>query len=170
MGPLARAFDWLTHGLGILSGFITLAVMVVVVLDVGGRSLFNAPIGGANEFSELLLVGMIFLGLAAAQQQRQHFAIEIATLRLPTGAQRWVRLFGWLVSLGIVGLLAWVSGKQAWTSWLRGESSYGTIAFPIWPARMVIAFGLALLALQLAIDSLRILFGREAAERIPDNS
>ena len=156
----ARLFERLTLQLGVLSGFATLAMMVVVVLDVSGRALFNAPIPGANESAELLLVGMIFLGLAAAQRQRQHFAIEIAVQHLPPAAKRWVTLGGWLVSLAIVGLLAWLSAKQAWASMLRAEASYGTISFPIWPARMVVAFGLGLLALQLAVDSLRLLRGR----------
>lgn len=152
-----RLFERLTLQLGTLSGFATLAIMVAVTLDVCGRFFFNAPIPGANEFSELLLVAMIFLGLAAAQQQRQHFAIEIAIQHLPPSIKRWFVLGGWLVSLAIVGLLAWLSAKQAWASMLRDEASYGMIAFPIWPARIVLAFGLALLALQFAIDIARML-------------
>jgi TRAP-type C4-dicarboxylate transport system permease small subunit len=164
----ARLFGRLTIQLGTLSGFATLAMMVVVVLDVGGRTFFNTPIAGGNESCELLLVGMIFFGLAAAQKQRQHFAIEIATQHLPAAAQRWVKLFGWLVSFAIVGLLAWVSAKQSWTSMLRGEASYGTISFPIWPARMVIAVGLGLLALQFALDTVRLLGGEDRPG--PDSS
>jgi TRAP-type C4-dicarboxylate transport system permease small subunit len=161
MGLAARLFGRLTLQLGGLSGFATLAMMLVVVLDVGGRTFFNTPIPGGNEFCELLLVGMIFFGLAAAQKQRQHFAIEIATQHLPPALRRWIKLFGWLVSFAIVGLLAWVSAKQSWVSMLRGEASYGTISFPIWPARMVIAFGLGLLAAQLALDCVRLLSGRD---------
>lgn len=171
MRSMTRLFERLTLRLGILSGFATLLITVVVVLDVAGRALFNAPIPGGNEFSELLLVGMIFLGLAAAQQQRQHFAIEIAVHRLGPGARRWVELAGWLLSLAIVALLAWLSGKQAWTSFLRDEASYGTVAFPIWPARIVLALGLALLALQLAIDIVRLLRGeRSRPESDPPSS
>lgn len=160
MRSIGRAFDWLTAQFGALSGFGTLAIMVVVVIDVLGRALFNSPLPGGNEFSELLLVSMIFLGLAAAQQQRQHFAIEIAVQHLPPGLRRWVDIFGWLVSLAVVCLLAWLSARQAWTSMLRSEASYGTISFPIWPARIVLAFGLALLALQYAVDIVRRARGR----------
>ena len=157
---IARGFDWFTAQLGALSGFATLAIMVVVVLDVAGRALFNSPLPGGNEFSELLLVGMIFLGLAAAQQQRQHFAIEIAVQHLPPRVRRWVEIAGWLVSLALVGLLGWLSAQQAWASMLKSEASYGTISFPIWPARMVLAFGLGLLAAQFAVDIVRRVRGR----------
>lgn len=160
MRLIARCFDWFTAQLGALSGFATLAIMVVVVLDVAGRALFNSPLPGGNEFSELLLVGMIFLGLAAAQQQRQHFAIEIAVQHLPPRARRYVEIAGWLVSLALVGLLGWLSAQQAWASMLKAEASYGTISFPIWPARMVLAFGLGLLAVQFAVDIVRRVRGR----------
>ena len=157
---IARFFDWFTAQLGALSGFATLAITMVVVLDVAGRALLNAPLPGGNEFSELLLVGMIFLGLAAAQQQRQHFAIEIAVQHLPPAARRWVEIAGWLVSLALVGVLGWLSARQAWASMLKAEASYGTISFPIWPARMVLAFGLGLLAVQFAVDIVRRVRGR----------
>ena len=157
---LARLFERLSLQLGTLSGFATLAIMIAVTVDVAGRFFFNSPIPGANEFSELLLVAMIFLGLAAAQQQRQHFAIEIAIQHLPPTARRWVDLVSLLISLAIVGLLAWLSAKQSWTAMLQDEASYGLIAFPIWPARMVLAFGLGLLGVQIVLDILRLLRGR----------
>ncbi len=163
MQMVGRLFQRMTLNLGILSGFGTLVIMVLIVVDVAGRTLFNTPIPGSNEFSELLLIAMIFLGLAAAQQRREHFAIELAIQYLPPSAKRWVTLGGWLVSLAVVGLLAWLSARQAWTSMLRNEASYGTIAFPIWPARAVLALGLGLLSLQLVIDIVRALRPTPAA-------
>lgn len=161
MRMLGRAFDWLTAELGALSGLGTLAIMVVVVIDVTGRALFNAPLPGGNEFCELLLVGMIFLGLAAAQRKRQHFEIEMAILHLPPALRRWVDVFRWLVSVAVVGLLAWLSARQAWSSLINAEASYGTVSFPLWPARLVLAFGLALLAVQYAMDTAKRALGRD---------
>ena len=152
MVAITRRFQRLTLGLGIFTGFGTILIMVAVVVDVACRSLFNAPLAGASEFSELLLVAMIFLGLAAAQQRREHFAIDLVTQYLPPVVKRTVRLAGWLVSLAVVALLAWLSARSAWMSFLRSEASYGTTAFPVWPGRAVLAFGLVLLAVQLAVD------------------
>lgn len=163
MRLIARQFQRLTLQLGILSGFGTLLMTIVIVADVAGRVFFNAPIPGGNEFSELLLIAMIFLGLAAAQQHRQHFAVELVTQHLTPAVKRWVDIGGWLVSLAVVGLLTWLSAKQAWLAMLRGEASYGTVSFPIWPARAILAFGLGLLSLQLAVDILRALCRPDAA-------
>lgn len=157
MRTVARLIERFTRQLGVLGGFATLMVMIVIILDVAGRTFFNAPIPGGNELSELLLVVLIFLGLAAAQQGRNHYTVDIVTHLLGPVAQRRLETIGMVVSLLVVGLLAWLSAKHAWQAMLQGESSYGTISFPIWPARVVIAFGLGLLALQLIIDIVKTL-------------
>ncbi|WP_170216266.1 TRAP transporter small permease [Allostella humosa] len=160
---LSRTIQRLALGLGILSGFGTVVMMLLIVADVAGRTFFNVSLPGSSELAELLLVAMIFLGLAAAQQRREHFNIELATQYLPPLVKQVVALAGWVISLAVVGLLAWLSSKQAWTAFLRDEASYGIIAFPIWPARMLIAFGLALLAVQILLDIAGTLRPRPAA-------
>lgn len=155
--------------LGIISGFATLLIMVIVVIDVAGRAIFNAPLHSGVEISELLLVSLVFLGLAAAQQQRQNFAIEIATRHLPTRMQTAIELIGYLVCLGIVILLAWPSSNQAIDAFVRNEQGFGIVAFPIWPARIILAVGLWLLAIQFLCDIYRLATGqpRNVAEAPP---
>jgi TRAP-type C4-dicarboxylate transport system permease small subunit len=153
---------WLMQ-LGIASGLATLAITLVVVVDVTARFVFNAPIHGANEASELLLVVMVFMGLAAAQQGRQNYAIDMATRHLPQAAQALLELFAYVFCLVVVAALAWFSTRQAIDSFGRGEAGFGVIPFPIWPARFVLAGGLWLLAVQFACDVLRHLMGRPRA-------
>ena len=159
MLQLIEAVEGLLSRLGIASGFATLLITLIVVLDVAGRSLANAPIHMSTEISELLMVVLVFFGLAAAQQTRQNFAIDIATRHLPQGLQMLVEHLGYLFSLVLVGVLAWLSTKQAYSAFERGETGFGIIAFPIWPARFILALGLWLLALQLLCDILRYLMG-----------
>jgi TRAP-type C4-dicarboxylate transport system permease small subunit len=146
--------------LGLISGFATLLIMVIVVIDVAGRAIFNAPLHSGVEISELLLVSLVFLGLAAAQQQRQNFAIEIATRHLPVRVQTGIELIGYLVCLAIVILLAWPSSKQAVSAFIRNEQGFGIVAFPIWPARIILAAGLWLLAVQFLCDIYRLARGK----------
>lgn len=146
--------------LSIFSGFATLLIIIVVCIDVAGRFLFNAPLHGGVEFSELLMVVLVFFGLAAAQQQRQNYSIELLTRHLPLGAQKALELLGYLTCLGIVLLLAWPSSKQAVMSFERGEAGFGIVPFPLWPARILLAIGLWLLALQFLCDIYRFLVGQ----------
>jgi TRAP-type C4-dicarboxylate transport system permease small subunit len=145
--------------LGILSGIATLAITLVVVLDVACRFLFNYPLHGATELSELLLVVMVFIGLAAAQQGRQNYAIDMVTRNLPMTVQSALELLAHVFCLVVVVALAWFSMRQALESFNRGEASFGIIPFPVWPARVVLAFGLWLLALQFVCDIIRHVMG-----------
>ena len=153
--------------LGTISGFATLAIMLIVMIDVTGRAAFNAPLPGGLEMSELLLVALIFFGFAAAQQRRQNFSVDILTRHLPAFLQRILDLLALFVGLGVAGLLAWFSAGQAVKSYDRGEASFGIIPFPIWPARFVLAFGLVCLTLQLAIDIVSLLSGRAPRASAP---
>ena len=146
--------------LSVISGFATLLIMIIVCIDVVGRSAFNSPLHGGTEFSELLLVCLVFLGLAAAQQQRQNFAIDILVRHFPETVRRGFDLLAFAICFVLIVALAWPSSKQALTSFGRGEAGFGIIAFPIWPARTVLAIGLWLLALQFAFDIYRLLTGR----------
>lgn len=146
--------------LSILSGFATLLIIVVVCLDVAGRFLFNAPLHGGVEMSELLMVVLVFFGLAAAQQQRQNYSIELLTRHFPEWLQRCFELAGYIACLAIVILLAWPSSKQAIASFERGEAGFGIVPFPLWPARILLAIGFWLLAVQFACDIYRFLVGK----------
>jgi TRAP-type C4-dicarboxylate transport system permease small subunit len=159
MLPLIEAVEWSLSRLGIVSGFATLMIMLVVVTDVAGRSLLNIPLHMSTEISELLMVVLVFLGLAAAQGNRQNFAIDIATRHLPENLQLLVETLGYVFSFVLVAVLAWLSTKQAYSAFERGETGFGIVAFPIWPARFILAFGLWLLALQFLCDILRYLIG-----------
>jgi TRAP-type C4-dicarboxylate transport system permease small subunit len=146
--------------LSILSGFATLLIIIVVCVDVAGRFFFNAPLHGGVEVSELLMVVLVFFGLAAAQQQRQNYSIELLTRHLPDWAQKLLELLGYATCLAIVLLLAWPSSKQAMMSYERGEAGFGIMPFPLWPARILLAIGLWLLAVQFACDIYRFLVGQ----------
>ena len=160
--------EWLILRLGIASGFATLLITIIISIDVGGRSLFSAPLHSSTEISELLLVALVFFGLAAAQQNRQNYAIDILSRHLPMSDQRVLEAIGYILSMIVVGLLAWLSTRQAISAYDRGEAGFGIISFPIWPGRFVLAFGLWLLVLQFIFDIIRQLMGQPRAAPTED--
>lgn len=160
--------EWLLLRLGIASGFATLIITLVITIDVGGRSLFNTPLHSSTEISELLLVALVFLGLAAAQQNRQNYSIDILTRHLPTTVQRVLEIVTQLASIVVVWLLAWLSTRQAISAYERGEAGFGIISFPIWPGRFILAFGLWLLVLQFFFDVIRQVTGQPRAAPTSD--
>jgi TRAP-type C4-dicarboxylate transport system permease small subunit len=155
MVRLVSLLERFFHQLGVLSGFLTLLVMMLVVVDVACRFLLNAPIPGAEEVAILLLVAKIYISMPTAQQEGQNFEVDIVTRLLPSRTLRVVRSITLAVSVIVVGLIAWLTVGLAWESVLENELTSGTVAFPVWPSRILIAFGLVCLTVQFLIDLLR---------------
>lgn len=143
--------------LGVAAGFLTLVITVLIVADVAGRSLFKKPIPGGNELAVLIMVALIFLGMAAAQQKEHNFSIELLTAHLPPAALKVARFIAMAASTAVCGALAWLTIDIAYSMTLSNESSYGVIAFPIWPSRIILAVGLVCLTLQFFFDLLRVI-------------
>lgn len=158
MQHVVRLIEKISEILGGLSGFTTLIITVTVILDIALRALLNAPIPGATEFSTLLLVALVYLGLASVQAGKANFSVEIIVAHLPPAVRRVQEALVTLLSAAAIGLLVWFTGKEAWMSTMRGEMTFGAIVFPVWPSRIIVTFGLAILWLQLVCDALRLIF------------
>jgi TRAP-type C4-dicarboxylate transport system permease small subunit len=135
--------------------------VLIIVPDVIGRKFFNAPIPGASERGVLLLVCKIFLGLPGAQASGSNFSVSLIHGMMSPSQRRVADATTTLIAAVVFGLMARMSVVSAIRSTERGEISYGVIAFPIWPGRIVLAIGLILLTLQLLIDVLRLASGME---------
>jgi len=84
-----------------------LAMVAVNVIDVGLRSIFNAPIFGTYEIVEFLLAAVAFLAIPEAFLRDQHITIELVDQMAPRRVVDWLRAIGTLTALIFVGLLAW---------------------------------------------------------------
>lgn len=145
--------------LGVLSGVAILVITLTVIIDVALRALFNAPLHGATEFSTLLMIGLVYLGLASVQAGKANFRVEVVLMLLPAGGRRLLEAVTTLLAAAAVGVVAWHTGHEAWTSVMRQEMSFGAVVFPVWPARVVITFGLVMLLVQFVIDAIRLAVG-----------
>jgi TRAP-type C4-dicarboxylate transport system permease small subunit len=159
MGTVIRAIEKLNLAMGVMTGGAILLITLIIVADVAMRSFLGAPIPGATESSTLLLIGLVYLGLASVQLSKANFRVEAVLSILPDKWSRWLEFTTTLIAMVAIGLFAWITGHEAWNSTMRGEMSYGAITFPVWPARVVITFGLILLTLQLLCDCLRLASG-----------
>lgn len=163
-GALARiinSYSRFSIALGSLSGMSTMLLVLIIVPDVIGRKFFNAPIPGAQEMSVLLLVCKIFLGMPGAQASGSNFSVSLIHGVMSPWQRRIADAATTLVAAVVFGLMARMSVISAIRSTQRGEISYGVIAFPIWPGRIVLAVGLILLTVQLVMDFLRLASGME---------
>lgn len=105
--PVLRKVPSLRTILAILSGGLLTTLMALTVVDVIGRYIFNAPLVGAAELTELLLASIIFLGLPAVSLAGQHVTVDLITDRLPRWVQPWREAVIGAGSAAIMLVIAW---------------------------------------------------------------
>lgn len=141
LDAVCRLFSW-------VSGGITLLIMFLVVAEVVMRDFFDATLGGTLEVSEVLLVFLVFAGVAYAQQAGDHVSTDLVTARLPDRVAAVIRTVGLVVAAAVILWLAWASLERGLASMETGEARFGIRSVPIWPARLMVPVGALLLGLQ----------------------
>ena len=132
--------------LALLAGLLICGLMILTVLDVLGRST-TSGIDGSLEFTEVLLVATVFVGMASAQIQRVHVSTPILTDRLPGRAATIARAIGKVVVVVFLVWAAVATAETGWESFQAREYRFGIAEVPVWPAKLVIPLGFAAFAL-----------------------
>lgn len=155
--------DRLIFGLGVAAGLLAASMMAVTVTDVVGRNVFNAPLFGAFELTELSMVAIVFLALPFVTWTREHLVVTIFYSRFPAPLQTAVTALGELVFAVLCGLIAW----RAWLyadRLFRVRETTLELAMPRGYIPAGVAIALALTALLFLLLALRtVLRGERAA-------
>jgi TRAP-type transport system small permease protein len=96
--------------LGVASSILLFSMMMLTFVDVVARYLFNRPIRGGFEVTELMLLLLIFAGLPLVSHADEHVTMDFIDRMLPEGARRmWTRVMH-AVCAALMAFLAW----QVW--------------------------------------------------------
>ena len=151
-GFAAKANRWLRVIEKILiqvAAFMTLAMMLLTVVEISLRKLAGYSIDGVYEGIELMLVMMVYMGLAHVQNVGKNVQVEILLMHVPFKVKQLIEAFTLLLTAAFVGVAIWMTGKQAWASWLVKEITFLPAALPIYVARAFITIGFFFLWLRL---------------------
>lgn len=133
------------------------ALLLMLALTVGNivLRLVATPYHGTFEIVGLLAVVVNGLALAAAQQAKSHIAIDLVMNRFSVRVQLYLGAIVSVVAIGLFVLLA-----QQLVSYglnLRDQGAVTeSLQLPFWPVALVLAAGVAGLALALVGDLLQI--------------
>jgi len=125
---------------------LILAMVGVTVVDVVGRYIFNAPLSGAFELTQILLAGLVMTGLPVTTLKGGHVEVDILSGMWSPKTLRLVSVFG----AGVTSLVLFV---LSWTLVLHGTALFGDgastveLSLPLWPAAALGAFTFAASAL-----------------------
>jgi TRAP-type C4-dicarboxylate transport system permease small subunit len=106
--------------LGIAASILLLCMMVLTFADVVARYLFNRPIRGGFEITELLLLVLIFAGLPLVSHADEHVTMDFIDRLLPPRAMA-------LLARAVHALVAALFLFLSWQVYLKAEriSRYG---------------------------------------------
>lgn len=160
---MARAWRWVELGLEAVICLCLAAMTVVTVIDVTGRYVFNAPLSGGYELSEMMMALTVFAALPLATRADSHLTVGLLTDRLTGWRRRVHRVVVLAISAATLAFIAWRMGLQADTLVRTGGAS-GSLQVPLWPlARTMSVLGWFSCAIALVL-MLRVATGLERAD------
>jgi len=115
--------------------------------------------------SVFLIVGAVFMSSAAIQAQRGHIGIEAIVGLLPKRVNRWRMLFVDTVSLAFCAFFAWKSITLLHEAVAGDYHSSSTWAPPLSIPYSLMAAGMTLLSIQLALQLIAGLRGGPSARQ-----
>ncbi|MCC5858845.1 MAG: TRAP transporter small permease [Ectothiorhodospiraceae bacterium] len=104
---IGRGLQWTLEG---LAGSVLFALMLLTTGDVLGRFLFNMPIVGTVELTQLMLAALVFLALPVVSWREGHIAVDLVDTIFPRGLI-WVRQ---LLVNGFSAVALWVVARRSW--------------------------------------------------------
>ena len=141
-------------------------MMLLTAADVVGRYFFNRSIVAAHDVTELMMVAVIFLGLAYTATIKGHIRVEVVISKLSKHTQSILDTITSIFSAGVFGAIAWRLGVHSWSSFTRGEGT-PTVGITIAPFLCLAAIGAAMLCAQLLVefcDSMRRAIAKTAVK------
>jgi TRAP-type C4-dicarboxylate transport system permease small subunit len=154
LGAAQSVLDVINGVLAFGSALAILAAGGVLTWEVVGRYFLGIASDWQDELSTFLLIGATFASAAWTQARRGHVGIDALSLILPDGADRVRRVLADLLSCIFCSYFAvkcWQLLVEAWVDDQTTPSAWGA---PLWVPYACMTFGMALLAVQQALQVL----------------
>jgi TRAP-type C4-dicarboxylate transport system permease small subunit len=150
MDPFGRILRLMALG----GGVVLMLLMGYTVLDVVLRYGFNKPFSGSLEVTEFAMALIVFLGIAYCGFTGGHVAVDILERPLQSPKLRFIPVLLTLASAVLFAAIAWLTADEALSSMQRVSNM---VRWPHWPFQMTVAFGSAMYAIVLLIQTVEML-------------
>lgn len=130
----------------VLGGVVLVAMTLMSVASIVGRSLFGKPVPGDFELIQIGCAICVAAFLPWCQMQGGNIIVDFFTVRASVRTQAWLDAFGALLLAAVMLLVAWRTGAGALSVKAAGETSM-IMGFPSWIGYAFMVPGFALTAL-----------------------
>ncbi len=152
-GALVRALRGASLVLAAVAGVLALGLMLLAVADIVRREVTGSGFRFTIDVTEIVLVAVVFAGMASARLSGSHVATPVLTDRLPARVRELVRTVSFGLATLFVVWMTYETLRAGIHSYQVHEMRFGLAHTPLWPAKMTIPLGLAAFALVLLADA-----------------
>ncbi len=137
----------------LLAACAIMALMLLGVLQIVLRTIFNTPITGYIDLVELSMASMAFLGAAYTQRLGSHIRMELLIGRLK-GRGLWAaEALGAALAMFIIGVLIYYSFGHFLRAYTLGDTTIDA-EYPTWPSKLLVPIAFSIWWCRLALQCL----------------
>ncbi|MBL6959013.1 MAG: TRAP transporter small permease, partial [Rhodospirillales bacterium] len=141
---IVQLSDKLSKFLMVVAAAWAFGLTFVILSDIIGRGVFNAPVYGVREIVMNSIVIIVFLQAGYAIRSRCMLKADFLITKFPEGFQRIAKAVGYLLGAAFFLLIIIGTVEPAIYAWTAGEyEGEGALRVPVWPTKFMILFGSA---------------------------
>ena len=162
MSTLARVLagiDALSRACGYLAALLVLGIAGLIFAEIFCRTVLNISLSFAWEYAAYFFAVSIFLAAAFALRTGGYVRVMLLSQSVPPRLAYWLDVVATAAATMIAGVLAWSLTSFAARSWASGSTSATIDETPLVYPQAAMAFGAALLTLQLVARAVRLFVG-----------
>lgn len=144
-----KAADRISYAGGLASALAVFLILVLVNVEVFGRSLFNVSTMIADEMSGYLNAAMIFLGLAYTLKERGFIRVEVVYNRVQGPTKTFIKWVIVLASLAYAGVILVYLWKHVLYSFQFKILALSVTETPLFIPQGIVLVGVLILVVQL---------------------
>lgn len=145
----------ISTALAYVGAFSLFGMMCLTTADVGGRYLFDAPILGAFELTEFLILILIFSFLAYTQSKKAHVSVNLLVMLFPKKLQKIIALFNYTLCLLLMGLITYMGFSRA-LEMVEFKEASPNLSVPHYPFVFFLVLGCLVMCIEYIRDLMRL--------------
>ena len=142
-----------------IAAILVFGIAGLIIAEVVARSIFSASLSFAWEYAAYFYGAAVFLGAGYTMRTGGHVRVALLRGILPERGKHIMETVATAIATAFAFFLAYAMAQFAWRSFVRGSTSPTIEATPLSIPQSVLAFGAALLALQLLARLIRLFLG-----------
>ncbi len=146
---LSRGIDWFSEAIGKAMMWLVLVAVLVSSGNALQRYMFNRSSNAWLEAQWYLFGAVVLLGAAYTLKKNEHIRIDIVTAGLSQNVRNWIDVLGHMLFLiPLCLLMLWLGIPFFMRSFASGEMSSSAGGLIVWPAKLLVPLGFAMLLAQ----------------------